>query len=59
MIIHILTVMCLRNHFGSETTITPNSSAVLSNNNVFDNTSVDLQDHTIININTLEVKKFD
>lgn len=51
--------MCLRSHFGSETTIIPNSSAVLSNTNVFDNTSVDLQDHTIINIDTLEVKKFD
>lgn len=50
--------MCLRNQFGSETTIIPNNSAVLSNINVPNNTSVDFRDHTTINIDTLEVKLF-
>lgn len=49
-------MICLRNHFGSETTIISNSPAVLSNIPVSDDSSVNLQDHTIINIDTLEVK---
>lgn len=51
-----LIILCLRNHFGSETTIIPSSPAVLNNITVSDNTSVDLRDHTIINIDSLEVK---
>jgi len=54
--IHILYIICLRNHFGSETTIIPSSSAQFSNITVSDNTKVDHQDHTIINIDALEVK---
>lgn len=49
-------ILCLRNHFGSETTIIPNSSAVLNNITVSDDASVDFRDHTIINIDSLEVK---
>jgi len=49
-------MICLRNHFGSETTIIPSSPALLSNITVSDNTTVDNQDHTILNIDTLEVK---
>lgn len=48
-------MISLRNHFGSETTIIPSSQAVLSNIPVSDDASVNLQDHTIINIDTLEV----
>lgn len=54
--VHILYMVCLRNHFGSETTIIPTSPAVLSNITASDDASIDLQDHTIINIDTLEVK---
>lgn len=53
--LHILYMVCFRNHFGSETTIIPSSPAVLSNITVSDDTSIDLRDHTIINIDTLEV----
>jgi hypothetical protein len=49
-------MLCLRNHFGSETTMISNSPAVLSNIPVLNDSSVNLQDHTIINIDTLEVK---
>lgn len=55
--VYILCMICLRNHFGSETTIIPSSPAVLSNITVSEDI-VDLRDHTIINIDTLEVKKF-
>lgn len=48
--------MCFRNHFGSETTIIPSSPAILSNNTVSGDPSVDILDHTIINMDTLEVK---
>jgi len=47
---------CLRNHFGSETTIIPSSPAILSNTTVSDDTAIEHQDHTILNIDTLEVK---
>lgn len=49
-------MICLRNHFGSETTIIPSSPAVLGNITVSDDI-VDLRDHTIINIDTIEVNK--
>lgn len=48
--------ICLRNHFGSDTTIIPNSSAISSNTTVSHDTSIDPRDHTIINIDTIEVK---
>lgn len=54
--VHILCIICLRNHFGSETTIIPSSPALLSNITGSDNTTVDNQDRTILNIDTLEVK---
>jgi len=44
---HILCMICLRNHFGSETTIIPSSPALLSNITVSDNTTVDHQDHPL------------
>ncbi|XP_025405724.1 uncharacterized protein KIAA1109 isoform X4 [Sipha flava] len=44
----------IKNHFGSETTMISNSPAVLSNIPVLNDSSVNLQDHTIINIDTLE-----
>lgn len=46
-------MFCLRNHFGSETTIIPNSPIAL--NNVLGGNSVNNRDHTIIDIDTLEV----
>lgn len=49
-------MICLRNHFGSETTIIPSSPALLCNITGSDNTTIDNQDHTILNIDTLEVK---
>jgi len=49
-------MICLRNHFGSETTIIPSSPVLLSNITGSDNRTVDNQDHTILNIDTLEVK---
>lgn len=48
-----LNVFCLRNHFGSETTIIPNNPIVLSNNT--DGDTINNRDHTIIDIDTLEV----
>jgi len=54
--VHILRIKCLRNHFGSETTIIPSSPALLSNITVSGDTTVEHQDHTILNIDTLEVK---
>lgn len=47
---------CLRNHFGSETTIIPSSTAVLSNIPASEDASVNHEDHTIINIDALDVK---
>lgn len=54
--IYILHMKCLRNHFGSETTIIPSSPALLSNITVSGDTTIEHQDHTILNIDTLEVK---
>jgi len=48
--------ICLRNHFGSDTAIIPNNSAMLSSITVSNDISVNPQDNTIINIDTLEVK---
>ncbi|XP_060850802.1 bridge-like lipid transfer protein family member 1 isoform X1 [Rhopalosiphum padi] len=44
----------IKNHFGSETTIIPSSPAILSNTTVSDDTAIEHQDHTILNIDTLE-----
>lgn len=56
LIIHILNMICFRNHFGSETTIIPSSPAVLNNIINLDDTLVN-RDHTVINIDSLEVIK--
>lgn len=55
--VNTLCMICLRNHFGSETTIIPSSPALISNIANNNDTATDHQDHTILNIDTLEVKK--